>query len=168
MSTLPPTPPLAFARNRLVLAVPAARSSGARVRSLADVAEPGVRLVVGSPSVPVGSYTRLVIERLPAARRRRVLGNVRSNEPDVASIAAKLAQGAGDAGFVYATDVRASGGRLRAIGLPPHLQPDVLYAVAVVKGSERREQARSFVRGLLDGNGAAALRRAGFRSPRPR
>jgi molybdate transport system substrate-binding protein len=135
------------------------------VRSLEDAGRHGVSLAVGAPSVPVGSYTRAVLTKLPRAQRDRVLANVRSNEPDVAGVVGKVAQGAVDAGFVYVTDVRASGGKLRAIELPSRLQPRVAYGVAVVKGAAHPEQARAFVAGLLRGAGAQALTAAGFEPP---
>ena len=90
---------------------------------------------------------------------------MRSEEPDVAGITGKLTQGAVDAGFLYASDVRATDDKLRAIELPDALQPTVAYGVAVVKGAKQREQARAFVAGLLDGAGADALRAAGFEPP---
>jgi molybdate transport system substrate-binding protein len=118
--------------------------------------------------VPVGAYTRAVLGRLGAARRTAILANVRSTEPDVGGIAAKLAQGSVDAGFLYVTDVAAAGGRLRAIELPARLRPDVAYGVAIVKGAEHRPAARAFVAGLIEGEGARALGAAGFRPPRAR
>jgi molybdate transport system substrate-binding protein len=153
--------PRAFATNRLVLAVP---KKGSKVRSLADLARPGVTIAVGSDSVPVGAYTKTVLARLDAGARRRIVANVRSREPDAGGIAAKLAQGAVDAGFLYVTDVVATNGRLKAIGLPRGLQPRVRYAVAIVKGTEHAEAARAFVDGLAHGAGARALQSAGFRS----
>jgi molybdate transport system substrate-binding protein len=154
--------PVKFASNRLVLAVPA---SGAKVTSIGDLAKPGVTIAAGSASVPVGSYTREVIGRLPAAQAKAVEANIRSNEPDVAGVVGKVSQGAVDAGFVYVTDVKASGGRLKAIALPASLQPDVKYEVAVVKGSAHASDARAYVSGLLGGKGAAALQKAGFGRP---
>jgi molybdate transport system substrate-binding protein len=154
--------PRVFARNKLVLAVPV---GDAKVGSIDDLAKPGVTIAIGSKDVPVGSYTRKVLDRLDGAQRTAVLANVRSEEPDVGGIAAKLTQGAVDAGFVYATDVVASNGRLKAIELPAKLQPDVAYGVAIVKGSKNATAARRFVDGLLRGAGAGALRKAGFRAP---
>lgn len=154
--------PVPFARNRLVLAVPAGRD---RVRSLADLARPGTRLVIGSPSVPVGAYTRTVLSRLPPAQRRAILANVRSDEPDVAGVVGKLRAGAADAGFTYITDVVAAHGALRALALPARLQPDVVYAAAVVARAKHPAQARAFIAGLLRGAGRADLLRAGFRPP---
>jgi molybdate transport system substrate-binding protein len=154
--------PIVFAGNRLVLAVPA---DGAKVDSLEDLEGDGVTLAVGSKDVPIGSYTRTVLEKLPAAQSKAILGNVRSEEPDVAGITGKLTQGAVDAGFLYASDVRATDDKLRAIELPGTLQPTVAYGVAVVKGAKHPKQAKAFIAGLLDGAGADALRAAGFEPP---
>src|SRR5688500_10602378 len=119
--------PVVFAANRLVLAVPARPG---QVSSPADLDDAGVRIAAGAPDVPVGAYTRALLARLGAARARAIEDNSRSNEPDVSGVVAKVAQGAVDAGFVYATDVRAAGGRLDAIALPVRLQPRVLYGAA--------------------------------------
>jgi molybdate transport system substrate-binding protein len=153
--------PVVFAANELVIAVPA----GGDTSSLGDLAGPGTKIVIGDPSVPVGSYTREVLRRLPARERDGILANVRSEEPEVSSIVAKLADGAADAGFVYITDVRAAGGGLRAIRIPATLRPEVAYAAAVVRGSDQQGLAQRYLDGLLNGRGAMDLRRAGFLPP---
>jgi molybdate transport system substrate-binding protein len=155
--------PRVFASNRLVLAVPA---SGAKVSGLQDLEKPGVTIAMGSASVPVGSYTRKVLAKLPPGDSKAILANVRSNEPDVGGVIGKVAQGAVDAGFVYVTDVKAADGKLRAIALPEDLQPQVAYGVAVVKGAKHPEQAKAFVDGLIDGDGRKRLDAAGFLPPR--
>jgi molybdate transport system substrate-binding protein len=154
--------PVVFAGNRLVIAVPTGKS---KVKSLADLAKPGVTIAAGSASVPVGSYTRQVLGRLTQPEAKKILANIRSNEPDVAGVVGKVSQGAVDAGFVYITDVKAAGGKLTAINLPAKLQPHVAYAAAVVKGSKLHHKAAGFVKGLLVGRGPAALRQAGFEPP---
>lgn len=154
--------PVAFAGNRLVIAVPAGST---KIRGVADLGNPGVTIAVGSASVPIGAYTRTVLGRLGPARAKAVLANVRSDEPDVKSIVGKLAEGAVDAGFVYVTDVDAANGKLRAIELPAALQPSVAYGVAIVAGAPHARAAQRFVRGLLHGDGAADLRAAGFEPP---
>jgi molybdate transport system substrate-binding protein len=153
--------PVAFASNRLVLAVP--RDSS--IRSLDDLAPSGAAVAIGEEGVPVGDYTREVLARLDDSEREAVLANVRSLEPDVAGIVGKLTQGAVGAGFVYVTDVVAAGDELEAIELPSRLQPEVGYAAAVVEGAANPERAREFIAGLLDGAGAEALRDAGFGPP---
>src|SRR3954470_659269 len=45
--------PLAFAKNRLVIAV----APDSQLATLADLARPGVTIAMGSPSVPIGAYT---------------------------------------------------------------------------------------------------------------
>jgi molybdate transport system substrate-binding protein len=153
--------PVVFAANELVLAVPA----DGTVRALEDLARPGVTIAMGAEGVPVGTYTRKVLDGLPEGEREAILANVRSTEPDVAGVVGKVAQGAVDAGFVYVTDVRAAGGELRAIELPAELEPQVAYGVAVVKGAKHPQQAREFVDGLLSGAGGKALEEAGFLPP---
>jgi molybdate transport system substrate-binding protein len=154
--------PVRFATNSLVLAVPAGRG---KVHSLAGLAKPGVKIAIGSPTVPIGSYTRQVLAGLGTARSKAILANVRSNEPDVGGVVGKLTQGAVDAGFVYVTDVRAAGDKVRAIPLPVSLEPNVVYEVAVVKGTKHARQAASFIAGLLHGTGRRDLLAAGFRPP---
>ena len=154
--------PRIFAGNRLVLAVPA---EDATVGSLRDLTRKGVKLAIGAEAVPVGAYTRTVLDKLPAKERAAILANVRTEEPDVAGITGKLTQGAVDAGFLYASDVRATDDKLKAIRLPDELQPTVAYGAAVVKGAKHPAEARAFIAGLLDGDGARALEDAGFLPP---
>jgi molybdate transport system substrate-binding protein len=154
--------PVEFATNQLVLAVPA---SGSKVKGLSDLTKPGVTIAIGSATVPIGNYTRRVLSGLGPAQSKAILGHVRSNEPDVGGVVGKLAQGAVDAGFVYVTDARGAGGKIRAIPLPGSLQPNVVYEVAVVKGTKHAKQANAFVSGLVGGAGRTDLLAAGFRAP---
>jgi molybdate transport system substrate-binding protein len=153
--------PRTFATNSLVLAVP--RRNPARIRTIQDLARrPKLRLVVAGSQVPIGLYTREVLKRLGLLR---VLRKAVSQEPDVKGIVGKLALGEADAGFVYATDVRAASSRLVAIPIPRRGQPTVRYEVAVVAGTDRESAAWSFVADLLGGPGRRELRRAGFGLP---
>jgi molybdate transport system substrate-binding protein len=153
--------PVEFATNQLVLAVP----SGGDVASLGDLERPGVKLVIGAEGVPVGDYTRGVLEQLGPAKSKAILANVRSNEPDVKGVVGKLTQGAADAGFVYASDVKAAGDALRAIELPSDLDATATYGAGVVKGTEQPEAAEAFVDDLLAGPCHQALLDAGFGEP---
>jgi molybdate transport system substrate-binding protein len=154
--------PVVFATNELVLAVPVGSS---KVKSLPDVEKPGVTLVAGTPTVPVGDYTDAVLARLPPASRRSMLANIKDREPDVTAIVGKLTQGAADAAFLYATDVRTAVGKLKATHLPANLQPRVAYAAAVVRGAAHPAQGRQFVAGLLRGPGLSDLIADGFLPP---
>ena len=154
--------PTVFAGNELVLAVPA---DSDKVTSLEDLTKDGVTMAIGQEDVPVGSYTRTVLDKLPPEQSEAILANVRSEEPDVAGITGKLTQGAVDAGFLYISDVRATDGQLKEITLPDDLQPQVAYGIAVVEGAKEPEAAQAFIDGLLDGAGAPALADAGFEPP---
>jgi molybdate transport system substrate-binding protein len=153
--------PVVFASNQLVLAVPADGDVG----SLADLEQQGVTLVIGAEGVPVGDYTRGVLEKLGPERSEAILANVRSNEPDVKGIVGKLTQGAADAGFVYASDVKAAGEKLRAIELDPELEPKASYGAGVVAAAEEPDAAEAFVDDLAAGGCHAALLEAGFGEP---
>ena len=153
--------PRLFATNSLVLAVP--RSNPAKIRTVQDLAKrPKLKLVVAGAKVPIGLYTREVLKRLGLLR---VLRKAVSQEPDVKGIVGKLALGEADAGFVYATDVRAASSRLIAIPLPARSQPTVRYEVAVVKGTQDRAGALEFVADLLGEDGRRQLKQAGFGLP---
>ena len=154
--------PVVFTSNRLVIAVPTGSS---KVRSVADLAKPGVTIATGSASVPIGSYTLKVLSHLPAAERKAILANVRSEEPDVKGVIAKITERAVDAGFVYVTDAAATSGKATAIQLPAALQPQVAYGVGVVKGAKHPAQAQAFIDGLLNGAGQHDLLKTGFLAP---
>lgn len=153
--------PVVLATNSLVLAVP----EGSDISSIDDLTTPGTTIAIGDPEVPVGSYTREVLDKLPPDQSNAILDNVRSQEPDASSIVGKLMQGAVDAGFVYVTDVTATDEALKGIELPGALQPDVLYGAAVVVGARNPDGARKFIDGLLGGDGASMLQEAGFKPP---
>ena len=153
--------PVVFTANSLVLVTP--KSNPAAIRSVFDLRRSGIKLLVGSVTVPIGSYTRKILERLALSG---VLANVVSQENDVRSILGKIGLGEADAGFVYASDAKAAAGKVRVIALPARAQPEVRYAVAVLRSSRNRSSAIVFVDRLLSKAGQAKLRTAGFVAPK--
>jgi molybdate transport system substrate-binding protein len=151
--------PVEFATNELVIAV---GGDGTAVEKVEDLAKPGIDLVIGAESVPVGAYAREVLGRLPDRLEEAILANVRSEEPDVKGVVGKLTQGAADAGFVYLTDVTEG---ITGVELPPDLRPTVAYGAGVVEGSEQPELAQRYLDGLTEGPCADALREEGFGPP---
>jgi molybdate transport system substrate-binding protein len=151
--------PVEFATNELVIAV---GGDGTAVEKVEDLAKPGIDIVIGAESVPVGTYTREVLGRLPAGLEEQIMANVRSEEPDVKGVVGKLTQGAADAGFVYLTDVTEG---ITGVELPPELRPTVAYGTGVVEGSEQPELAQQYLDGLTEGPCADALREEGFGPP---
>lgn len=152
--------PITFATNRLVVVVPADNPGG--IESVEDVAKPGIKLIVAAAGVPVGDYTRQVLDALALTA---ALENIVSEEDDVKGVVGKVALGEADAGFVYATDVKPVEDDVAVVDIPPEAQPPVEYQVAVVAESEHKEAAQAFVERLLGEEGRHALVGAGFGLP---
>ena len=150
--------PRIFATNRLVLIVPPDNPAG--IESIEDLGADGVKLVIGAEGVPIGDYTRTVLETMG---QTAVLDNVVSNEEDVKGVLAKVVSGDADAGFVYFTDANAAGDDVKAIELPA--QALVEYPIAIVGATENREAAEAFVALVLGDDGRKALEDAGFGVP---
>ena len=153
--------PVTLVYNKLVLIVPTSNPAG--ISSVFGLRRKGIKLVLASPSVPVGAYTRRILAKLGLTS---VLRNVVSQESDVKGVVGKVALGQADAGFVYATDAKAAAVRLRAISLPASAQPEVRYEIAVVKASRNRAAAQAFVRKVLGPTGRGVLSSTGFVLPK--
>ena len=151
-------PPVTFITNKLVVGVP----SGSGIDDVADLEEPGTTVAIGDPEVPVGAYTREVLDALGPGPSEAILANVATEEPDVGGIVAKINQGAVDAGFIYRSDVAASGGEIEAVEIPPSASPDVAYAIAVSTDAAQPELAQEFVDGAVEGTGQDVLLGSGF------
>ncbi|HTR96639.1 MAG TPA: molybdate ABC transporter substrate-binding protein [Candidatus Acidoferrales bacterium] len=159
-----------FARNRLVLIVPA--TNPGRIRALPDLARPGIKLVVGADAVPVGRYTRQVLARFDSLAgygplyRPRVLRNVVSEEENVKAVVGKVQLGEADAGFVYRSDVSAAVVRyVRVVELPDSAQVLASYPIAALARAPQPGLAREFVAYVVGPEGRAALSRHGFLPP---
>jgi len=156
--------PQIFATNKLVLVVPAANPG--KITSLKDLARPGVKLVVGDATVPIGTYTRKVLGNLDAiygaGYSTKVLDNVVSEALDVTSIVSSVSLGNADAGFVYVTDALSAGGKVDSIELPTAAQAIASYPIAVVKTSKNSTAAQQFSEFVLSSQAQALLKAAGF------
>jgi molybdate transport system substrate-binding protein len=154
--------PVAFATNKLIVLVP--RTNPGRITSVYDLRRSGLKLVIGDRTVPIGSYTRQILDTIGITAD--VMRNVVSNETDVKGIVAKVALGEADAGFVYATDAKPVASRTRSIALPGWAQPPIRYEIAVVKSSSSATAAKAFVKKVLSKRGRLVLKNAGFGLPK--
>ena len=155
--------PIPFATNTLVVIVP--KSNRANVHSVFDLTKPGVKVVIGTSTVPVGSYTRTVLTNLGISAA--VMKNVVSQETDVKGVVGKVVTGQADAGFVYVTDAKPVLGQIGVIRIRESAQPHVVYEVAVVKAGKYRGAAHRFVTALIRPPAQQQLVKAGF-GPRPK
>jgi molybdate transport system substrate-binding protein len=129
--------PVAFATNRLVIAVP-------RDKNVFDFSR--ARFAIEVEGVPLGDYTRELFKALPVE-------NIAFQETLVDAVAQRVLDGEADAAILYATDVEARPS-LRAIEVQPTIRATYVAAVA-----SKHRQARAFVNALVD---HPALLRAGF------
>jgi molybdate transport system substrate-binding protein len=156
--------PVVFATNRLIVLVP--RSNPGGIRTVYDLRREGLKIVIGDRTVPIGAYTRQILDTLGITTE--VTKNVVSQETDVKGIVAKVALGEADAGFVYATDAKPVAARTRVVALPAWAQPPIRYEIAVVNASSNRTAAAAFVRKVVSKRGRLLLARAGFGLPKKR
>lgn len=159
-----------FAANALVIVLPSDNPAG--ITTFADLARPGVALVLATTGVPIRSYTDALAEGLDSAERAQFYANAVTEEPNVRQVLAKVALGEADAAIVYASDLMSgSGERVRSLPLPttdaPSVidQPPVVYPIAPLMDTANPELARRFVAFLLSADGQAILQRWGFAPP---
>ncbi len=152
-----------FASNLLVVILPA--DNPGNVQTLADLARPGLRLTLAAEEVPVGSYSRQVLENLNAqygaSFKEGVLANVVSDESNVKQIVAKVNLGEADAGLVYATDARAAPA-LQTLAIPAEYNVTARYPMAALSAAPNPALAADFVAFVLSPAGQTVLQKWGF------
>lgn len=151
------TDPINFATNVLTIAVPP--GNPANITSFADLARPGVHVVVCAPQVPCGTATRRVADATGVQ-----LSPV-SEESSVTDVLGKVITGQADAGLVYVTDVTAAAGKVDGVPFPEATKVVNTYPIAVVNKSENREVAGKFVGLVIGPEGRRVMTDAGFGTP---
>lgn len=146
--------PSFFIGNRLQIAV--GTGNPKQITRLADLARPGLAVVLAAPTVPAGRYA------VEALQKAGVAVKPASQEVDVRAVLNKVALGEADAGIVYVTDVRSAGARVSGVAIPEQQQVVARYPIAVVKGTKNPRLASAFVDYLLSDEGQGLLAEFGF------
>jgi molybdate transport system substrate-binding protein len=151
-----------FARNRLVLAVPAG-TSPPLISSLQDLKRSDVaRIALGTPdSVPAGRYARDALELAglwDTLKPKYIYGQ------NVRQVLDYVERGEVDAGFVYASDTVVNAKRVRVV-TEASLPRPILYPIAVIASSTRQGLAREFAAFVVSDLGHKTLSRYGFSNP---
>jgi len=152
--SLTAAPPVVFASNTLEIAVP--KGNPAHIASLADLAKPGVKVVLCAPAVPCGSA---------AAKVEQAAGidiTPVSEEQSVTDVLGKVTAGEADAGLVYVTDVKGAVGGVQGITLAQSSAAVNSYPIAALKASRNAALADAFVRAVSGDAGQQVLAAAGF------
>lgn len=152
-----------FLTNQLVVIIPA--KNPARLAALADLAKPGLKLVLAAKEVPVGNYALQVLDKLDAALgtgyKDNVLKNVVSYESDVKQVVAKIQLGEADAGIVYLSDTVAAPD-LQKIEIPAEDNVIAKYPLAALNTAKDQALAQAFIAYVLSTDGQAILQKWGF------
>lgn len=150
-----------FARNELVVIAPA--SAVRAPTSIHDLSQATyARIAIGLPaSVPVGSYTKGVLEaaKLWGAIEPKMIG-----ASSVRQALDYVARSEVDAGFVYATDAAIMADKVKVAFSVPTSQP-ILYPVATLAAAPHAAEANKFVTFLFTPAAQAVLARYGFGKP---
>lgn len=155
-----------FARNRLVVIIP----SGVNwITSLADLAKPGIKLVLAAPEVPLGQYSIEFLAKASAdpafgtAYQESVLANVVSYEENVKAVLAKVSLGEADAGIVYISDVSgANASQVNRLEISDELNVIADYPIAPIADSQFSDTAQALVEYILSPAGQAILQKYQF------
>ena len=126
--------------NQLVIVVPS--DSKLAIASPKDLLKPEVkRIALAEPPVPVGAYSSkyLEAEGLWDKIKPKVVP-----VQDVRATLASVESGNVEAGFVYKTDAAVSKKVKIVYEVPIDKGPKIVYPVAIVKESKRKDTARDF------------------------
>lgn len=141
--------PRQFATNRLTIVV--AEGNPKHVRTVSDLARPDVVVVLGAAEVPVGRYTRRMLEAAGVEM------TASSYEPNVGLVLSKVALGEADAGVVYQSDLQRTD-RVEGVAVPDEVNVVAHYPIA-----GWGDGAEEFVDFVLSSEGTSVLTEAGFR-----
>jgi molybdate transport system substrate-binding protein len=149
--------PVTFARNQLVIAVPAGNPKG--IAGLADLAGPGVKVALCAEQVPCGTATRRALDAA------RVTVTPVTLERDVKAALAKVKLGEVDAALVYRTDARSAADDVQGVEFPESAGAINDYPIVVLANAPNRAGGEAFVEFVRSAKGMAALTEAGFQAP---
>jgi len=149
--------PIVYATNVLTLIVP--RTNPAGVNTIADIANPVVKVALCDKTVPCGSaaITLLAAEKLTVTPV--------TLETDVKAVLTKVELDEVDAGLVYVTDAKTAGSKVKQIPVADAVNVVNRYPVALLKSSTNKTAATAFEQFILSKTGLAALKNAGFGTP---
>jgi molybdate transport system substrate-binding protein len=156
-----------FTRNRLVVIRPKGNPNG--IKNLADLARPGLQLVLAAKEVPVGNYSLEFLEKasqdpgLGEAYSEKLMENIVSYEENVKAVFSKVALGEADAGIVYTSDLaKRNAEKVERLDIPDSLNVIAEYAIAPLRDSSNPELAQSFVDFVVSPAGQEILGDYGF------
>lgn len=150
-----------FAANMLTIVVPA--GNPAKIQSLTDLGSADVSLLMTVEGVPVRDYADQIISSLSAATQEKIYANLVSEESNVRQVSTKIALGEADAGIVYTSDITPDiAERVEQIIIPDFQNLVAAYPIAVIRDSQTKDLANSFIDYVLSEPGQEVMANWGF------
>ena len=146
--------PLNFATNTLTIVTPPGNPAG--ITSFADLAKPGVAVVVCAPQVPCGAAAQKV------ETNTGVTLTPVSEENSVTDVLGKITSGQADAGLVYVTDASGAGDKVTTVSFPESTTVVNTYPIATLTAATEPSLAMTFVELVTGPEGQQVLAAAGF------
>ncbi|MFD9563773.1 molybdate ABC transporter substrate-binding protein [Streptomyces sp. NPDC059994] len=146
-----------IAGNRLVIAT--GKGNPKKIGALKDLADTKLKVVLAAPEVPVGRYSKKVLDA------QKITVRPVSQEPNVRAVLTKVELGEADAGIVYKTDAATATGKVDAVEIPDAQNAVAQYPAATLKASKNADAAAAFVQWLSSPEAQKILQDAGFQKP---
>jgi molybdate transport system substrate-binding protein len=149
--------PTNFASNTLVIVTTAGNPK--KIGSFADLAKPGLNVVICQQPVPCGSATQHIEDATG------VHLNPVSEEPNVTDVLNKVTSGQAEAALVYATDALSAGNKVMTVKFAEAAGAVNVYPSAVLKRAPQPMLAQRFVAMVTSETGQKILGQSGFAKP---
>jgi molybdate transport system substrate-binding protein len=159
-------PPVAILANREVVLVP---KGSTKVKSLADLATPGIKVALGNTDSAVGSLARGVLKKanLDPAYGADFASKVRANTTfegtSGAEVVDAVASGKVDAAIAFVSDVDPA--KFTGVPIPPAVNVDSIYYAFVPKAAKNAKPGSEIVHLLAGAQGLAILHSYRFLPP---
>jgi molybdate transport system substrate-binding protein len=173
-----------FTTNSLEMIIAQGNPKG--ITSLADLAKPGVKLVLPDPSIPSGSYANTTFWKIDSTwgnassplydtsgayvnYNYTVHQNVVSYETTVENVVGKVSLNVGtaDAGVVFVSDAvygQQSGSQVQFLPIPASVNTKGIYGIGVIGATSQSTLAQKFMDFWSTTDGQALLTYFGFNS----
>ncbi len=129
------------------------------IKSVNDLAEPDLKVVVCAPDVPCGALAQDIFKKAEVAVKPA------SEETSVGGVVTKMTLGEADAGMVYVTDVKANGNKTAGVPIPAEQNQSTVYPIAPLKDAPNAAAAKAFIDYVTGPKGQQVLATFGFQPP---
>ena len=149
--------------NKVTLAVP--EGNPKNLQSFDDLAkglqEGGILLAMGNEDVPVGQYTQKIFSYYGLDEEALANEGLLTYGSNVKEVTTQVAEGAVEAGVIYATDAFSAG--LTTVGVAtPEMCGQVIYPAAVLNITKHEDAAKAFLDYLTTPEASAVFEAVGF------